>query len=80
MDKKDDWLIAYVKAIQADGCTTPEIDARAAMAIEFGISENWAYELIRQIVQRYPQFHLEKVGIMYGDGKTHPEWELTWRD
>lgn len=87
MDEKDKWLIEYVINEQEGNttnpvCTTSEMDVRYVMAEKFGISLNWAYELIRKIVARHPQLHLEKVMIEWGDnkGRVHPEWELTWRE
>jgi hypothetical protein len=80
--EQEQWLIDYVKNDQADGCTTSEIDLRYDMAVRFNIRIDWAYELVRKIVAKYPQLHLEKVLVEYGDGKgrVHPATEITWRD
>jgi hypothetical protein len=48
------------------------------MAKKFGISPGWAYELIRKIVARHPELHLEKVMLEEGDGKMHPHMALEW--
>jgi hypothetical protein len=81
MTKYDDFIIDYVMDVQATpGCTTPEMDLRAAMMEEFKIGSNWAWELIRIIVKQHPQLYLEKVMVEYGDGKgrVHPDWEIKW--
>jgi hypothetical protein len=78
---KDEWLINLVKETQKDPqCFMPELDARALMAEEFGIGEDWAYEVIRKIVKRYEQLVLEPVMIEFGDGKQHKCQQLRWVD
>jgi hypothetical protein len=87
LDEKAEWLKdflikeqeGYVKNLKV---TIPEINARRALAEKFGLSDAWAYELIRKFVKRYPEFHLQKVTVECGDGKgglkKYRDWELTW--
>jgi hypothetical protein len=79
LTKYDDWLIQYVKKVQADGCTTSEADLREEMIDHFKIKNAWAYELIRKIVRRHPhQLVLQKVDIEYGGNLIIPELEIVW--
>ena len=87
MDEKAEWLKdflikeqeGYVKNLKV---TIPEINARLALAEKFGLSDAWAYELIRKFVKLYPEFHLQKVTVECGDDKgglkKYRDWELTW--
>jgi len=72
------WLIDTVKQTQMEACTCSENVLRKEMAEKFGITEAWAFEVIRKIVSRYPEFHLEKVKIELPNGKTLREFELMW--
>lgn len=87
LDEKAEWLKGYLIEVQEGDvtnpiCTSPEIDARYNMADHFSISYDWAYELIRRFVKRYPQFQLKKITAECGDGKgglkKYRDWELTW--
>jgi hypothetical protein len=87
MDEKAEWLKGWLIREQEGVtknplCTQSEMEARIAMAEKFGISLNWAYEVIRKLVQQYPQFHLEKETVECGDNKgglrKYKEWILTW--
>ena len=77
---EENWIIEQVKAAQALGCTQPELDLRHLFAMKFNVKLDWAYQLIRDVCQKNPHLHLEKVPVEYGDGTTHMEFEVTWRD
>jgi len=83
LDAKEKWLIEYVTNEQEGNVTNPmvtnsEMEYRLAMAKYFNITDDWAYEIIRKIVERNPNFHLEKVTIEGYRGKRWREKELTY--
>jgi hypothetical protein len=77
---QEKWIIEQVKATQVLGCTQPEIDLRYALVQEFHIKPEWAYQLIKELCEKNPQLHREKVTVgYYGDAKGK-EFEITWRE
>jgi hypothetical protein len=87
LNERAEWLKEFLIKeqeghVKHPDVTTPEINARLALAEKFDLSKDWAYELIRKFVKRYPEFHLEKVTVECGDGKgglkKYRDWELTW--
>jgi hypothetical protein len=83
LDEKEQWLIDYVTNEQEGNVTDPmhtnsEMEYRFAMAEHFNITEDWAYEIIKKIVERNHNFHLEKVIIEEWRGKKCREKVLTY--
>ena len=80
---QEQWLIEQCKATQAEGGTEPEIDLRYGLAKEFNIKLEWAYQLLRDICEKNPHLHREKVPVYYGSGENEymrMEYEITWRE